>query len=87
MNRRIPSQPSRILDGPDLVDDYYLNVSSWSDANILPAGAVAADVFSILDPSTGELSEGRKNNVRIGSIKDDVVTGICEDPNNLLVHF
>jgi hypothetical protein len=74
------------LDGPDLVDDYYLNLISWSDENILPAGAVSADVFSILDPSTGELSEGRKNNVRIGSIKDDVVTGICDDSNNL-VHF
>ena len=40
----------------------------------------------ILDHLTVELSEGRKNNVRIGSIKDDVVTGICDNPNNP-VHF
>ena len=35
---------------------------------------------------TSALSEGRKNNVRIGSIKDDVVAGICDIPNDP-VHF
>jgi hypothetical protein len=74
------------LDAPDLVDDYYLKLIRWSEDNIIPAGTVAAGVFSILDPSTGELSEGRKNNVRIGSIKDDLVTGIYDNPNDP-VHF
>jgi hypothetical protein len=33
VNQRIPSQPSRILDAPDLVDDYYLNLIRWSKDN------------------------------------------------------
>ena len=28
--RKIPSAPVRILDAPDIVDDYYLNLISWS---------------------------------------------------------
>ena len=31
----IPSAPVRILDAPDLVDDYYLNLISWSSTNVL----------------------------------------------------
>jgi cell division cycle protein 20 (cofactor of APC complex) len=33
--RSLPSGPSRILDAPDLVDDYYLNLLSWGDNNII----------------------------------------------------
>lgn len=33
--RKIPSQPSRILDAPELVDDYYLNLVSWGMCNVL----------------------------------------------------
>ena len=33
--RPLPSQADRILDAPDIVDDYYLNLISWSDSNIL----------------------------------------------------
>ena len=28
--RFIPSYPEKILDAPDLVDDYYLNLLDWS---------------------------------------------------------
>lgn len=35
IGRRIPTAPTRILDAPDLVDDYYLNLISWSADNIL----------------------------------------------------
>jgi len=35
VSRHIPSAPSRILDAPDLIDDYYLNLISWSDTNVL----------------------------------------------------
>lgn len=35
IGRRIPTAPTRILDAPDLVDDYYLNLISWSKDNIL----------------------------------------------------
>ena len=29
VGRHIASAPSRILDAPELVDDYYLNLISW----------------------------------------------------------
>lgn len=43
--RSIPSAPSRILDAPDLVDDYYLNLISWSSTNIL-AVALGPSVYT-----------------------------------------
>eukprot|EP01064_Diplonema_japonicum_P033352 TRINITY_DN6536_c2_g2_i1.p1 TRINITY_DN6536_c2_g2~~TRINITY_DN6536_c2_g2_i1.p1 ORF type:complete len:473 (+),score=52.66 TRINITY_DN6536_c2_g2_i1:23-1420(+) len=33
--RYIPQTPERILDAPDLIDDYYLNLLDWSSTNIL----------------------------------------------------
>ena len=33
--RHIPSAPERILDAPDMVDDYYLNLLDWSPRNLL----------------------------------------------------
>ncbi|OMJ94106.1 hypothetical protein SteCoe_2736 [Stentor coeruleus] len=33
--RPLPSQCDKILDAPDIVDDYYLNLLSWSDSNTL----------------------------------------------------
>lgn len=35
IGRRIPKTPSRILDAPELVDDYYLNLVSWGENNVL----------------------------------------------------
>ena len=34
-SRVIPQAPERILDAPELLDDYYLNLLDWNDANIL----------------------------------------------------
>lgn len=34
VGRSIPSAPLRILDAPDLVDDYYLNLISWGHNNV-----------------------------------------------------
>lgn len=34
-NRVLPTQADRILDAPDIIDDYYLNLISWSDSNLL----------------------------------------------------
>lgn len=31
--RAVPQQPERILDAPDLVDDYYLNLLDWGSTN------------------------------------------------------
>lgn len=53
INRKIPSQPCRILDAPDLVDDYYLNLISWSADNIL-AVALAHCVY-LWNAGTGDI--------------------------------
>jgi chaperonin GroEL (HSP60 family) len=36
--RIIPSVPDRILDAPNLVDDYYLNLLDWSVDNVVSVG-------------------------------------------------
>lgn len=33
--RYIPSSPERILDAPDIINDYYLNLMDWSSSNIV----------------------------------------------------
>ena len=33
--RELPSQPERILDAPEIVDDYYLNLLDWGSGNQL----------------------------------------------------
>jgi len=33
--RHIPQFPEKILDAPDLVDDYYLNLLDWSSDNVV----------------------------------------------------
>ena len=33
--RKLPSQAERILDAPEIIDDYYLNLLDWGDNNIL----------------------------------------------------
>ena len=55
VKRQIPSAPSRILDAPDLLDDYYLNLLSWSDKNIL-AVALNQTVY-LWNADNGEINE------------------------------
>jgi cell division cycle 20, cofactor of APC complex len=55
VSRHIPSAPSRILDAPDLLDDYYLNLLDWSDSNWL-AIALGPTVF-LWNAGTGDIEE------------------------------
>lgn len=34
-SRFIPTNPERILDAPDIINDYYLNLLDWSSDNIV----------------------------------------------------
>jgi cell division cycle protein 20 (cofactor of APC complex) len=49
--RFIPKSPDKILDAPDLVDDYYLNLLDWSSTNTV-AVALGQSVF-LWNASTG----------------------------------
>lgn len=55
VTRSIPSQPARILDAPDLRDDFYSNLISWNDQNVL-AVALAQTVY-LWNASSGEIQE------------------------------
>lgn len=51
--RRIHDKPTKVLDAPDIVDDYYLNLISWSRENIL-AVAMGPSVY-VWNATTGEI--------------------------------
>jgi hypothetical protein len=53
--RYIPSAPERILDAPDLVDDFYLNLLDWSSSNVL-AVALGQTVY-LWNAATGGIEE------------------------------
>ena len=55
VSRHIASAPARVLDAPDLMDDYYLNLLSWSDTNIL-AVALTNTVY-LWNAGTGDIQE------------------------------
>lgn len=53
--RQISSTPTRILDAPDLMDDYYLNLVSWNEQNWL-AIALGSAVY-LWNAGTGDIEE------------------------------
>ncbi|XP_032678729.1 cell division cycle protein 20 homolog isoform X2 [Odontomachus brunneus] len=53
--RYIPQAPDRILDAPEIIDDYYLNLVDWSNSNIL-AVALGANVY-LWNAETGSIQQ------------------------------
>lgn len=53
--RHIAAVPEKILDAPDLMDDYYLNLLDWNTDNVL-AVALAGTVY-LWNASTGSIEE------------------------------
>ena len=53
--RNIPNQPTKILDAPDMLDDYYLNLIDWSCSNKL-AVALGPSVY-LWDAESGSIDE------------------------------
>ncbi|GBP80713.1 Cell division cycle protein 20 homolog [Eumeta japonica] len=53
--RYIPQAPDRILDAPDILDDYYLNLVDWSASNIL-AVALGSHVY-LWNAGTGQIEQ------------------------------
>ena len=47
--------PERILDAPDIVNDYYLNLVDWSSSNLL-AVALGAHIY-LWNAGTGHISQ------------------------------
>ena len=53
--RSLPSQCEKILDAPDILDDYYLNLLSWSDSDIL--SVALKNSLYLWNLSTGSASQ------------------------------
>ena len=53
--RSIPQFPEKILDAPDIVDDYYLNLLDWGAGNIL-AVCLAQTVY-LWNAETGDIKQ------------------------------
>ncbi|KAK3198029.1 hypothetical protein Dsin_021444 [Dipteronia sinensis] len=70
--RRIPQKPEKILDAPDLVDDYHLNLLDWGSTNVL-AIALESTVY-LWDPSHDATSE-------LVTIEDELVTSVSWAPD------
>ncbi|KAI8770414.1 cell division cycle protein 20 [Biomphalaria glabrata] len=54
-SRFIPKEPDRILDAPEMLDDYYLNLMDWSQNNILTV-ALGNGVF-LWNADNGTITE------------------------------
>ena len=52
--RHIPQSPERILDAPELLDDYYLNLLDWSSSNVL--GVALGDSVYLWNASSGDIT-------------------------------
>jgi cell division cycle protein 20 (cofactor of APC complex) len=67
--RVIPQTPERILDAPDLIDDYYLNLLDWSSNNTL---AVALNnALYLWHADSGSIKQ-----LMSGEPRTNVITGV-----------
>jgi cell division cycle protein 20 (cofactor of APC complex) len=53
--RYISPDPERVLDAPEMVDDYYLNLLDWSSENILSV-ALCQSVY-LWHANTGQIQQ------------------------------
>lgn len=61
--RYIPTQADRILDAPDIINDYYLQLVDWSDTNLLAVAlnrevyiwnAISGDIQNLMQVAEGD---------------------------------
>ena len=90
--RRIPKVPYKVLDAPDLQDDFYLNLIDWSSSNVLSVGLGACvylcnaqtnNVQLLCDLSHTPLPSAGNNQSNI--VGSDTVTSVAwADWSNIL---
>eukprot|EP00741_Cyanophora_paradoxa_P017220 tig00020961_g16632.t1 len=68
-NRNIPQCPERILDAPEMVDDYYLNLLDWNAENML-AVALGKTIY-LWNAGSGSITQLMET-----SQPDDYVTSV-----------
>ena len=78
MTRKIPKIPYRVLDAPDLQDDFYLNLLDWSSQNVLAVG---------LGPSVYLWNAGSGQVTKLCDMNDnDLVTAVAWSERVRLEH-
>ena len=79
-SRYIPQAPEKILDAPEMMDDYYLNLLDWSSTNLL-AVALGQTVY-LWNATTGSIDE-----LCTTPAEDDHITSVSwvQDGNYLAV--
>jgi cell division cycle 20-like protein 1 (cofactor of APC complex) len=76
--KKIPKSPYKVLDAPNLKDDFYLHLLDWSSTDFLAVG---------LDKSLF-IWEGKSSSVKLlTSLEDEHITSVCwlKNGNSLLV--
>lgn len=68
--RKIPKSPFKILDAPNLPDDFYLNLVDWSSQNVVAVG-LDTKVY-LWNATTCEISHSSD----VSTIPDDTVTSV-----------
>ena len=69
LTRHIPQDPERILDAPELLDDYYLNLLDWSTTNVLGVAlGSAVYLWNARDGTIDQLMETPDENSHITSL-------------------
>lgn len=67
--RKIPKVPFKVLDAPQLQDDFYLNLVDWSSNNVLAVGLDGAVyIWSACTSQVKKLCEVPE---------DDAITSVC----------
>ena len=61
--RKIPKSPFKVLDAPDLQDDFYLNLVDWSSTNVLSVG-----LGSCVYLWSAHTSQVRNNNLKVSIV-------------------
>jgi cell division cycle 20, cofactor of APC complex len=67
-SRHIPQAPLRVLDAPELLDDFYCNVLDWSEENVLAVG-LGRNVYA-WNAATGDI------NLVMTTAENDLVTSL-----------
>lgn len=86
--RHIPESPYKVLDAPELQDDFYLNLIDWSSANILSVGlGTCVYVYNAKTNQVQLLTDLSQTHISSNIIGSDSVTSVqwSSRPNILAI--
>lgn len=84
--RYIPTNPERILDAPDIINDYYLNLLDWSSDNIVTV-ALGNSVY-LWNAGTGNIevlfeNEGDEHACSLAWVQDGQILAVGTNNGNV----